>query len=133
MKFTLPESIPLSSKGVQLSVHTLKLYKAQLNKITKYTSYTTVEDLIEHANEVVDALKTNWTADDVRRRALFAIFWVISDPEYLKSSNAYHTYYQTILPATFKGSEKKWVKKSDYTQGTGSPDAASSSPHSSTA
>jgi hypothetical protein len=137
MKFQFPDTLP--AKSAILSKNTIVTYKTQLNRIAKNHHikfnkttkeitdtifYDTAEKLMKYGKQVVEVLKEVWPDDKTRRLALFSIFWILSDEDYIKTSNPYYEYYQTVLPAT-KTDGSAWLKKADYTADTSPQDDAS--------
>jgi hypothetical protein len=137
MKFQFPDTLP--AKSSTLSKNTIVTYKTQLNRIAKNHHikfnkttkeitdtifYDTAEKLMKYGKQVVEVLKEVWPDDKTRRLALFSIFWILSDEDYIKTSNPYYEYYQTVLPAT-KTDGSAWLKRADYTVDTSPPESAS--------
>jgi hypothetical protein len=125
MKFQYPDTLP--AKTSILSKHTIATYKTHLNRIAKHHDikfnettkeitetvfYDNAEKLMKYSKQVIDVLKEVWPNDKTRRLALFSIFWILSDEDYIKTSNPYYEYYQTVLPAT-KSDGSAWLKKTD--------------------
>ena len=137
MKFQFPDTLP--AKSATLSKNTIITYKTQLNRIaknhhikfnrttkeiTETIFYDTTEKLMHYSKQVIEVLKEVWPDDKTRRLALFSIFWILSDEDYIKTSNPYYEYYQTVLPAT-KTDGSVWLKKTDYSVNTSPQDDAS--------
>ena len=111
MTFQLPETFQK-----EITPATQKIYKGKLNALAK-EGFDTVDALKTKKKEVIATIKKiSGESDDekarnLRRYFLSAIRWVIKLP----NKNAYHTYYQKCLPLKVLGTDKDWVKRSNYT------------------
>ena len=111
MPFQLPETFQKV-----ITPATQKIYKGKLNALAK-EGFDTVDALKTKKKEVIAAIKKiSGESDDekarnLRRYFLSAISWVVKLP----AKNAYRTYYQKCLPLKVLGTDKDWVKRSEYT------------------
>jgi hypothetical protein len=111
MPFQLPETFQKV-----ITPATQKVYKGKLNALAKH-GFDTVDALKTKKKEVIAAIKKiSGESDDekarnLRRYFLSAISWVVKLP----AKNPYRTYYQKCLPLKVLGTDKDWVKRSEYT------------------
>jgi len=120
MPFQLPETFQKV-----ITPATQKIYKGKLNALAN-EGFDTVDALKKKKKEVIAAIKKiSGESDDekarnVRRYFLSAISWVVKLP----AKNAYRTYYQKCLPLKVLGTNKDWVKRSEYTPTAESSDSS---------
>jgi hypothetical protein len=106
MPFDLPD---IASKDV--SVNTRKIYKTHLNKIAA-AGYSTLNDLMNSPRSVIEVidgimpepdllpkatLEERMKAYRVKKRIFYsAIFYALSDTDYLDSTNPYYRAFQPL-------------------------------------
>lgn len=83
------------SKNTSLSINSIKIYKSLLNRIAK-EGYDSQDSLIEFSTKVLDYIKENYETNAKKRQIICAIFYILCDTAYLKSSNPYYDYFLTI-------------------------------------
>jgi hypothetical protein len=110
MVFTLPDTF----RDKELSATTQKIYKSKLNALSR-DGFDTVAALLKNKLQVIRAIKALVPEDDAaarqkKRTFLSAIFWVLPE-EVLPAKNAYHSYYQKVLPLTVVGTNAAWRPK----------------------
>ena len=86
MQFEMPD---IQNKTI--SVSTLKIYKAQLNKLARL-GYDNITILQEKPDIIVEEItKLLEGQNNFRHRLMYcAIFYVLADTEYTKTTNPYH-------------------------------------------
>jgi hypothetical protein len=83
------------SKNTTLSINSVKIYKSLLNRISK-EGFETQDSLIENSDKILEYIKENYETNAKQRQIICAIFYILCDTEYLKSSNPYYDYFLTI-------------------------------------
>lgn len=104
----MPFALPDTFKEKELSPNTQKIYKSKLNALAK-RGYDTPAALMANKKEVIAAIEEMAGEDRQKKRCILsAIFWVLPG---IPAKNAYHTYYQKVLPTEVAGSDAAWVPK----------------------
>tara|TARA_R110000822_G_scaffold115326_1_gene247106 strand:+ start:824 stop:1111 length:288 start_codon:yes stop_codon:yes gene_type:complete len=83
------------SKDTVLKPSSRKLYRALLNKISK-EGYTTQQELMDNSKKVIEYIEKLYNDNRKKRVMMSAIFYILCDTEYIKSTNPYHTYFGTL-------------------------------------
>lgn len=109
----MPFALPDTFKEKELSPNTQKIYKSKLNALAK-RGYDTPAALMANKKEVIAAIEEMGAGDRQKKRCILsAIFWVLPD---IPAKNAYHTYYQKVLPTEVAGTDAAWVPKKKMKQ-----------------
>jgi hypothetical protein len=90
------------SKDATLAKSSRKTYRTHLNKLSK-EGYDTVQKLIDNDEEVVKVIKELYEDKSKReiRVMISAIFYILTDTEFIKSPNAYYEYFQLLKEPTY--------------------------------
>ena len=90
------------SKDTTLAKSSKKTYRTHLNKLSK-EGYDTVQKLIDNDEEVVKVIKELYEDKSKReiRVMISAIFYILTDTEFIKSPNAYYEYFQLLKEPTY--------------------------------
>lgn len=83
------------SKNATLKKSSINLYRSLLNKIAK-EGYDTQQSLIDNSKEVIEYIENLYTDNHKKRVIMSAIFYILVDLEYSKSSNPYYVYFQSL-------------------------------------
>lgn len=116
MPFKLPDQMPTDKV---LTPSTMAVYKSRLNSLTKANEkWSDVPSLKKYAKSVIkhiDGLADDSAKGRIAKRGMVQSIFSVTDAKYRKKKNAYHTYWQTIMPgATADGGA--WVSKKDYVE-----------------
>jgi hypothetical protein len=118
MPFSLDADVALKEKdGKPLSPRTQKDYLARLNNLAS-AGFDDRASLKKNATKVIkhisDLYPGDSEADRVKKRNyLYAIFWAL-DTAYIKKTNKYHKYLQTINPRVNLATGEKWVPLKEF-------------------
>ena len=93
VKFLTNYNSLTTNQGEPLSIPSIAIYKAALNKIA-LTGYTTKEDLLKHQRTIVGVIKDEFPTNQKRRVALSAVFRVLQDIP-LDDKRDYYDLFQT--------------------------------------
>jgi hypothetical protein len=119
MSFNLPKSF-----SKEVGAATQRKYESLLNKLA-LAGYDTRMKLVLKPKKVIQTIEELVGAGDddddtsiekakhKKRYFLSAIFWVMT-PTYKDKSNAYHTYWQSVIPSKVIATGDAWVKRSAY-------------------
>lgn len=100
-EFPVPLPIKLKKNGEPITTNTIKVYKTKLNHIAS-GGYSTVEELMDSAEEVVAVINTiagdtdNDQSRQVKRLYLSAIFYILPE-DYLKTNNPYYNAFKKAV------------------------------------
>jgi hypothetical protein len=112
--FDLPEPMPTDKV---LSASTMGVYKSRLNSLAnKDSRWTNVAGLKKYSKSVIkhiDGIADDSDKGRLTKRGILQAVFSVMDATYRKRKNAYHTFWQTVLPsATTEGAE--WKQKKDF-------------------
>jgi hypothetical protein len=113
MSFKLPKSF-----SREVGTATQRKYELLLNKLaiagfdTRLKLKLSHKRVIQTIEELVGT-DTDEKTKHKKRYFLSAIFWVMT-PAYRNKPNAYHTYWQSVIPSVNDATGETWVKRSIY-------------------
>ena len=115
MPFTLEPDVAL--KASPASDRVKKEYTAKLNALEKLGLAKDRAELKKNHKKVIAHIEGLYGNDELgrnkKRFIIYAIFWAM-DPAYLKKSNPYYEYLQTIPPLTNSTTGEAWVPLEQY-------------------
>jgi hypothetical protein len=117
MSFKLPKSF-----SKEVGAATQRKYESLLNKLalagfdTRLKLKLSHKRVIQTIEELVGAGDDDTSIEKAKHKKryfLSAIFWVMP-PAYRDTPNAYHTYWQSVIPSVNDATGETWVKRSIY-------------------
>ena len=98
----MPFTFVSVSKDTTLAKSSRNLYRSLLNKLSK-EGYDTIDKLIAEPKKVIKIIEELYKDKGKRDKRVIvsAIFYILCDTEFIKSSNPYYVYFQSLKEPTY--------------------------------